>query len=154
MTFEYLNKNNVEKYINYLKECFHDEPEMMTSEVLDLDGIRKRIDDPFYLNTKSILAILDDKVIGRLEYHFYGCMQDGYRMCYIDWVYVKKTYRHQGVAQSLFKELEKACKENKINQYYLIRAKNPDANKFCNSFKNSSLDNEPILRKEFKNYDE
>ena len=28
-------------------------------------------------------------------------------MAYVDWVYVLPDYRHKGVAQSLFKELEK-----------------------------------------------
>ena len=28
------------------------------------------------------LAMENDQVLGRIEYHFYGCMQDGYRMAY------------------------------------------------------------------------
>ncbi len=34
------------------------------------------------------LAMEDNQVMGRIEYHFYGCMQDGYRMSYVNWVYV------------------------------------------------------------------
>lgn len=150
MHFEILDKNNVEKYIDYLKDCFLYDKEEMIAEELDIEGIRKRINDSFYMNTKSILAIEDGKVIGRLEFHFYGCMQDGYRMCYIDWVYVKKEYRHKGVAQSLFKEVEKIIRENKINQYYLIRARNKDADKFYTSFKDVTLNSIDLLRKEIK----
>ena len=145
---EKINKDNVEAYIEYLKEAFSVEPEMMVGEVFDPDGVRKRINDSFYQRTYSLLAFLNNKVVGRLEYHFYGCLQDGHRMCYVDWVYVLPKYRHQGVAQLLFQELEKDCKENHINQYYLIRATNELANSFYNKFSNATLDEEPLLRKE------
>lgn len=36
-------------------------------------------------------------------------MQDGYRMAYVDWVYVLPEARHKGVAQGLFQEMEKTA---------------------------------------------
>ncbi len=150
MVFEKLCSDNVEKYIKYLKYAMELEPEMMTAEVLDADGIRCRVNDPFYMNTTSILAIEDGVVVGRIEYHFYGCMQDGYRMTYVDWVYVLPEYRHKGIAQSLFKEMEKDCKQHKMNQYYLIRATNPNADRFYKYFEDVELSECPILRKEIK----
>ena len=81
---------------------------------------------------------------------FYGCMQDGYRMAYVDWVYVLPEARHKGVAQGLFQEMEKDCRKHGINQYYLIRATNPNADKFYHSFENAELDEESFLRKELK----
>ncbi len=105
MRFERLSEQNVEKYVEYLMEAFTLEPDRMIADSLDAEGIRERVRDPFYLNTTSILAVVDDKVVGRIEYHFYGCMQDGYRMAYIDWIYVLPGYRHRGIAQSLFIEM-------------------------------------------------
>ena len=70
-------------------------------EAVDREGLRRRVKDPFYQNTISILAMENDQVLGRIEYHFYGCMQDGYRMAYVDWVYVLPEARHKGVAQGL-----------------------------------------------------
>lgn len=75
---------------------------MLLVEQVDEPGIKERIRDSFYQNTKSILAIDVDKVVGRIEYHFYGCLQDGYRMAYVDWVYVLPAYRYSGIAQQLF----------------------------------------------------
>ena len=126
------------------------EPEMMHVEAVDREGLRRRVKDPFYQNTISILAMENDQVLGRIEYHFYGCMQDGYRMAYVDWVYVLPEARHKGVAQGLFQEMEKDCRKHGINQYYLIRATNPNADKFYHSFENAELDEEPFLRKELK----
>ena len=108
---------------------------MMHVEAVDREGLRRRVKDPFYQNTTSILAMENDQVLGRIEYHFYGCMQDGYRMAYVDWVYVLPEARHKGVVQGLFQE---------------IRATNPNADKFYHSFENAELDEEPFLRKELK----
>ncbi len=147
MNIVQLSDKNIEQYLEYLQTAMSLEPEMMTAETIDENGIRVRIKDPFYRNTTSILAIEEEKVVGRLEYHFYGCMQDGCRMAYIDWVYVLPEHRHRGIAQSLFKEMERDCAEHNINQYYLIRATNPNAESFYNSFENVELDAVPLLRK-------
>lgn len=147
MVFEQLSSWNVDKYILYLKKALIEEPDMLWVEQVDEAGIKARIDDPFYQNSKSILAKDGEEVVGRIEYHFYGCLQDGYRMAYVDWVYVLPAYRHKGIAQQLFKAFEMDCAANRINQYYLIRATNPGADKFYHSFENAELDDEPVLRK-------
>lgn len=145
--YDRLSNKNIEQYIAYLKKAFSEEPDMLWVEQVDEAGIMERVNDPFYQNTKSILALDEDMVVGRIEYHFYGCLQDGYRMAYVDWVYVLPAYRHKGIAQQLFKEFEKDCTNNSINQYFLIRATNPNADRFYHSFEKAELDDEPMLRK-------
>lgn len=150
MIFEILNNDNVEDYIAYLKIAMSEEPDMMTADKVDEQGIKSRILDPFFNRTTSILAKENGKVVGRIEYHFYGCMQDGYRMAYVDWVYVLKAYRHKGIAQKLFAEFERDCVQNNINQYYLIRAINEEANRFYEHFEDVQLEDTPFLRKYLK----
>ena len=94
MRIERLNENNFEAYIIYLKKAMSIEPDMMTAEKIDEDGIRKRIMDSFYQKTTSLLAI-----------------------------------------------------DNEINQYYLIRSINTEADRFYHSFEAASLSEAPILRK-------
>lgn len=147
MVYEFLSKANIDHYITYLHKALLEEPDLLWVELVDEAGIKTRVNDPFYQNTKSILALDGDDVVGRIEYHFYGCLQDGYRMAYVDWVYVLPAHRHKGIAQQLFKEFEKDCAANRINQYYLIRATNPGADRFYHSFDNTELDDEPMLRK-------
>lgn len=147
MTFERLNQENVGDYLKYLKTAMREEPDNMTAEKLDEQGIRNRISDPFFQNTTSILAKESGIVTGRIEYHFYGCMQDGCKMAYVDWVYVLKAYRHRGIAQGLFEEFEKDCAKNGIDQYYLIRAVNAEADRFYRHFEGAALSEEPFLRK-------
>ena len=147
MIFEILNRDNVDGYLAYLKKAMEQEPDGMTAEFFDEAGIRARVDDPFFQKTTSILALQDGAVIGRIEYHFYGCMQDGYKMAYVDWVYVLPEHRHQGVAQALFREFEKACADFGIHQYYLIRSEKPEVDRFYRAFAGAELSTEPILRK-------
>ena len=150
MVFEVLTKDNVEEYIDYLKIAMSEEPNLMFADTVDEKGIKNRVNEPFFCKTTSILAKIDDKVVGRIEYHFYGCIQDGHKMAYVDWVYVLKSYRHRGIAQQLFTEFEKDCVKNDINQYYLIRAKNDEADRFYTNFANVELMDSPILRKHLK----
>ena len=150
MIFEILNNDNVEDYIAYLKIAMSEEPDMMTADKVDEQGIKSRISDPFFNRTTSILAKENGQVVGRIEYHFYGCMQNGFRMAYVDWVYVLKAYRHKGIAQKLFVEFERDCVQNNINQYYLIRATNEEANRFYEHFEDVQLEETPFLRKYLK----
>ncbi len=39
------------------------EPEMMHVEAVDREGLRRRVKDPFYQNTTSILAMENDQVL-------------------------------------------------------------------------------------------
>ncbi|MGI6607682.1 MAG: GNAT family N-acetyltransferase [Erysipelotrichaceae bacterium] len=148
MEYEKLTSDNADNYIKYLKTAMEEEPKMMLAESVDEKLIKERLKDSFFMNTKSILAIDDGNVVGRIEYHFYGCLQDGYRIAYVNWVYVLPKYRHKKIAQGLFKELENDCKDNNIYEYYLIRAENHEADSFYHSFENARLYESPMLSKE------
>lgn len=150
MVFERLSNENIDEYINYFKIAMSEKTDLMVADKVDEERIKKLVADPFFSRTTSILAKIANHVVGRIEYHFYGCLQDGYRMAYVDWVYVLKSYRHQGIAQRLFAEFEKDCVKNKINQYYLIRAKNDEADRFYTHFIDVELMESPILRKNIK----
>ena len=146
MLFRKLGQDTVDLYLDYLKIAMRKEPHMMTAEAIDEEGIRKRIGDPFFQKTTSILAVEDGAAVGRIEFHFYGCMQDGYKMAYVDWVYVLPEHRHKGVAQALFREFEKECAVFGIDQYYLIRSEKPEADRFYRAFPDAELSREPMLR--------
>ena len=92
MEYRDLSEETVDAYLAYLERAAAEDPEMMFVQTVDPDGIRARVADPFYRHSTSILAVEEGRVLGRLEYHFYGCIQDGFRMAYVDWVYVRKAY--------------------------------------------------------------
>ena len=47
MRVEKLNPDNAERYLKYLRVAFAEEPEQMTAEQVDEEGILKRVSDPF-----------------------------------------------------------------------------------------------------------
>lgn len=142
MHIEPLSKNNLSAYLDYLRASLGAEPEMMTAEQADEALILKNLP-----RTTSLVAVEEGRVLGRLEYHFYTCLQDGFRMAYVNWVYVAEAHRHKGIAQTLFRAFEEECRKNSIDQYYLIQARNPGAAKFYGSFDHAETTEERILRK-------
>ena len=138
-TFEKLNKDNFNKYFDYLSLDTRLELELMCSSDINKEELFKRLDDELTKRSTSILAIDEDKVVGRIEYHFYSCFQDGYRICYVDWVYVLPENRNKGIAKKLFDEMAKDCIKNNIDEFRLIRATNKDANDYYQSFKSAKI---------------
>lgn len=150
MQIERLNENHGNKYLAYLKKALAEEPDMMTIECVDEPGIVKRIQSHDNQQAVSLLAFENDQIVGRLEYHFYSCLQDGYKMAYVSWVYVLKEYRRRGIARALFSAFEAECREHDIDQYYLIQAQNESAARFYASFAGAQSCDERILRKTLK----
>ena len=63
MHYNYLSDQNAAQYISYLKKAIAEEPNMMWIEQVDEEAILKRVGDPFYQNTKSILAFDGESVV-------------------------------------------------------------------------------------------
>lgn len=144
-TFEKLNKDNFNKYYDYLSLATRLEPELMCTSDIKKEELLERLDDELTKRSTSILAMCEDKVVGRIEYHFYSCFQDGYRICYVDWVYVLPENRNKGIAKKLFDEMTKDCVNNNIDEFRLIRATNKNANDFYESFKTAKICEMPFF---------
>ncbi|MCR8968763.1 GNAT family N-acetyltransferase [Facklamia sp. 7083-14-GEN3] len=150
MEIRELSKENVKDFIIYLKQALAIEPDMMTTDHIDEEAITKAVYNKPNELSRSLLAYEDGQIVGRLEFHSYLCIQDSYRMAYVNWVYTLPAYRHRGVAQSLFKAFETICLQEEINQYFLIQAENQSASRFYKAFEQASSHKEMILRKTLK----
>lgn len=138
-TFEKLNKDNFSKYFDYLLLANTLEPELMCSSDINKEELYERLDDELAKRSTSLLAMYEDRVVGRIEYHFYSCFQDGYRVCYVDWLYVFPENRNKGIAKRLFNEMTKDCISHNINEIRLIRATNKNASDFYESFQSAKI---------------
>lgn len=147
MKIEKLSLDNVKDYLEYLKKALNDEPDMMTIDEINEIGIINQLNNQENHLSTSLLAFENNQVVGRIEYHTYCCIQGGYKMAYVNWVYVLKEYRHVGIAQALFRKFEEECKKNNVNQYFLIQAQNENAAKFYAAFSEATTTTEKILRK-------
>lgn len=153
-TFEKLNKDNFRKYFDYLLLASRLEPELMCSSDINKEELYERLDDELVKRSPSILALYEENVVGRIEYHFYSCFQDKYRICYVDWLYVLPENRHKGIAKQLFSEMTKDCDKHNIDEIRLIRATNKNANDFYDSFKSAKLCELPFFTKHLNNSSE
>ena len=146
MEIVFLTEEYVDAYLSYIKTALtEDEADDLVYDHVSEEEVRNFLTDPFYCNTKNLLALENGKVIGQLEYHFYGVLADNYRMAYVDWVHTLKSYRKHGVAKMLFRRFEEECRKNRINQYYLIQAEK--AQGFYERFEGASTWEDRILRK-------
>ena len=71
MYFERLNEQNVEQYIDYLKLAMQQEPDMMTVEEIDEEGIRTRLRDSFYSGVARRLFAEFEKDCKKHDIHQY-----------------------------------------------------------------------------------
>lgn len=117
----------------------------MCSSDVNKEELYERLDDRLTKRSTSILAMYEDKVVGRIEYHFYSCFQDGYRICYVDWLYVLPENRNNGIAKQLFNQMTRDCVKHNIDEIRLIRATNENANEFYESFKGVKMLEVPLF---------
>lgn len=81
-------------------------------------------------NYDTILGFKDGELIARIDLMFEQSFMDFKKVGYVDWVYVMKPYRRQGVAEQLFKEAEKYFRNLDCVLYYLFVAENIEAQGF------------------------
>lgn len=62
-----------------------------------IDSVKKSFDDPAFDHSLSLLAYVDDKVVGRIDSSIIASHFDGSKKAYLDWICVIKSYRHSGV---------------------------------------------------------
>lgn len=87
----------------------------------------------------SLLAYIDGKVVGRIDASMIKTRFDGTVRAYLDWICVLKSYRHKGVAQTLFKELCAVLKSRDIASLVGLTAANEEAQRFYRSIPNSVM---------------
>lgn len=106
--------------------------------------VKASFDDPAFNNSLSLLAYMDNKVVGRIDSTKICSHFDGSTKAYLDWICVIKSYRHKGVAQALMQELRKELKSQGIDTLIGLIASNEDAQRFYRKLPDSVIRDEGI----------
>lgn len=101
-------------------------------------------ENPAFSNSLSLLAYMDGKVVGRIDCALIHSHFDGSVKAYLDWICVVKSYRHQGVAQTLMNTLRRELKELGVDTLIGLIASNEDAQRFYRSLPNALIRDEGI----------
>ena len=110
MKIKRFERADIEKVIAFEKELRKKEPD---TYFWDIDEkYRKTLelsfDDQRFDEAITYLAIMNDKVIGRIDASLIISRFDGkISLAYLDWICVLKDHRHQGIARELLEELKK-----------------------------------------------
>ena len=104
-----------------------------------IDSVKKSFDDPAFDHSLSLLAYVDDKVVGRIDSSIIASHFDGSKKAYLDWICVIKSYRHSGVAQRVLSELIQRLKSQNIETLIALTASNDEAQRFYRSIPNSEM---------------
>ena len=119
----------------------HDEENFWGWEIDDeyKRSVISSFDDESFSDSISLLAYVDNRVVGRIDTSMIKSHFDGSTKAYLDWICVIKSYRHQGVAQALLNELRRQLKERQINTLIALTASNEEVQKFYKSIPDSEM---------------
>lgn len=107
--------------------------------------VQKSFADEKFAHSLSLLAYIDEKVVGRIDSTLICSHFDGSVKAYLDWICVLKSCRHQGVAQQLLAELrQRLRKEYGVDTLIALMAGNPEAQRFYRSVQGAMIRDEGI----------
>ena len=104
-----------------------------------VQSVEKSFDDLAFQTSISLLAYVDDKVIGRIDSTMIASHFDGSKKAYLDWICVLKSHRHQQVAQNLLMALIQRWKCKGVDTLIALTASNDEAQRFYKSVAHSEM---------------
>ncbi len=104
-----------------------------------LKSVTESFEDASFADSISLLAYVDNKVVGRIDSSMIKSHFDGSTKAYLDWICVLKSYRHAGVAQALLEQLRKMLKEKGIATLIALTASNGEAQNFYRNIPDSLM---------------
>ena len=107
-------------------------------------SVTASFEDPAFSNSLSLLAYVDGKVVGRIDSTKICSHFDGSTKAYLDWICVIKSYRHQGIAQTLMQTLHRMLKAQGVDTLIALIASNDDAQRFYRSLPDAEIKDEGI----------
>lgn len=109
-----------------------------------LAAVTASFEDPAFANSLSLLAYMDQKVVGRIDATLLCSHFDGSTKAYLDWICVIRSYRHRGVAQALMQTLREKLKARGADTLIGLIASNEEAQRFYRSLPRAQIRDEGI----------
>lgn len=106
--------------------------------------VTRSFEEPAFANSLSLLAYMEDRVVGRIDSTKICSHFDGSTKAYLDWICVLKSCRHQGVAQALMMALRKELKAQGVDMLVGLIAANQEAQRFYRSLQGALIRDEGI----------
>jgi len=111
-------------------------------------GVENALKNPMFASARCVMCIINEQIVGRIDFSIAPSFSFGGNLqVYVDWIYVLKEFRHQGIAQFLFSQMESYINAMGINEYFLLLAENNEAQSFYRSITGAEISKYDVLRK-------
>ena len=107
-------------------------------------SVKDSFENDMFNNSISLLAYVDNKVVGRIDASIIASHFDGSLKAYLDWICVIKSYRHHGIAQNMMNELRKQLRSLGADTLVALIASNDEAQRFYRSLEKAEIRDEGI----------
>lgn len=107
-------------------------------------SVKNSFENDMFNNSISLLAYVDNKVVGRIDASIITSHFDGSLKAYLDWICVIKSYRHHGIAQNMMNELRKQLRSLGADTLVALIAANEEAQRFYRSLEKAEIRDEGI----------
>ncbi|MCL2406866.1 MAG: GNAT family N-acetyltransferase [Defluviitaleaceae bacterium] len=150
MRTEFLSAKNLDALIEFEIKARETDTDIFITP-LDIEVLRlstaTAIKTPAYNSAKCLLCISDDGcIIGRLDFTILPVLAFSPEIrAFVDWIYVLKNNRHTGAGKLLIKEMKEYAASVGAKEYFLIAARNDEAQRFYRSFPDIEIKNEQVL---------
>ena len=137
-----LEREDVQKVIAFERELRRQEPDTYYWEPDETyeKRLEQSFDDPRFRTALSLIALKDDRVIGRIDASLISSRSDASCFsAYLDWICVLKNERHRKVAQALLRALTAECREQGAGLLIALMAQNEEAQRFYRNVENASI---------------
>lgn len=109
------------------------------------DKVKASFGNHQFENALSLVAVTNaGDIVGRIDAVLLPSHFDGSIKCYLDWICVLKSFRHQGVAQALIAALRTELKGRGIDTLVGLIAANEESQRFYRSMQNALIRDEGI----------
>ncbi|MBR0217866.1 MAG: GNAT family N-acetyltransferase [Clostridia bacterium] len=137
-----LEKEDIQKVIAFELELRKQEPDTYYWEPDEAyeKQLEQSFDDPRFNTALSLIALKDNKVIGRIDASLISSRSDATCFsAYLDWICVLKSERHHRTAQALLNALRTKCKEQGVGLLIALMANNDEAQNFYKNMEDASI---------------
>ena len=137
-----LEKEDIQKVIAFELELRKQEPDTYYWEPDEAyeKQLEQSFDDPRFNTALSLIALKDNRVIGRIDASLISSRSDATCFsAYLDWICVLKSERHHRTAQALLNALRTKCKEQGVGLLIALMANNDEAQNFYKNTEDASI---------------
>ena len=140
-------EKHIEMLLEYEKELRRQEPDTYYWEPDEnyKNALINSFSDDRFNTAVSYIAVMDDKVIGRIDASLITSRSDA-ACCsaYLDWICVLKSERHNKVAQELLNTLRAELKARNVSLLIALMANNDEAQRFYKSVEGAAIHDQGI----------